>query len=118
MLILEKILLFQKIADVVLLYCNHFDGNYLKHEAIDLLVIKTEVNLKVNTIEKFIKVLRDQVLNNTLFNKFKNVSLLTELECQRTIGFSKEEFVYILTFLKNMNDSPNRTISQTLAVYL
>ncbi|CAF0717678.1 unnamed protein product [Brachionus calyciflorus] len=62
--------------------------------------------------------LRAKSKNQTLFDQFRDYRLVDEKTIKNTTGLSQEHFLDLLSSLRSMRDSINRTKSQALAVFL
>ena len=100
---------------------SHFteDKSRLKEEAMDDLVPHSN-QIQVNGIYllDLLGALRNIFINKSLFEKFKNSSIVENDDCIQFSGFSKNDFKIIEESLINMRNSNERSISQALAVYL
>ncbi|CAF0949606.1 unnamed protein product [Brachionus calyciflorus] len=56
-------------------------------------------------------------LEPTIFEKFKDVSLLDEKHCLKVTGWEKEKFLKFSNFITCINDNSNRTKYQLIALY-
>lgn len=55
---------------------------------------------------------------NSLFKKFDNLTTITDEMCIRNTNFNKIQFIEITSYMKTMRDSPIRSKTQALAIYL
>ncbi|CAF0986858.1 unnamed protein product [Brachionus calyciflorus] len=62
--------------------------------------------------------LRAKSQNQTLFGQFRDYRLIDEKTIKNTTGLSQEHILDLLSSLRSMRDSINRTKSQALDVYL
>ena len=68
-------------------------------------------------IEQLLDHLRDAI-SPDIFSKFKKTTRMTELECLRFTGLTKDQFNSLNKDLLSLYNSPKRTKSQALATYL
>lgn len=99
--------------------CHLDKYNNLKREDIEKLqLIDKTSKLRQGTMEDLLLQFRDEHNHYQLINKFKSTETLSEDACKNVLGYSVNEFFSICDRLISMNDSPQRTKSQALAVYL
>lgn len=93
---------------------NHLDQNRL---------IKKEffssIRTKLKPINSQISFMLDFLQNEKLFlfEKFKDMSLLSEKECKETTGWTKEEFIIFSKYITSINNNSQRTKEQLIALY-
>ena len=95
--------------------CNiHLDQNGL---------IKKEffssIRTKLKPINRQISFMLDFLQKEKLFlfEKFKDISLLSEKECKETTGWTKDEFICFAKYITSINNNSQRTKEQLIALY-
>ena len=89
------------------------------NESLELIQpMSTKTLFDSKCIDEMLQKLIAKSQNQTLFDQFKDYRLVDEKTIKSTTGLSQEHFLDLLSCLRSMRDSINRTKSQALAVYL
>jgi hypothetical protein len=98
---------------------SHLDEKgFLNNDAIKLIKpIVGDVVFDENSIKDLIKSFQNSKSKNQFYTQFESSSPLED-DSLKLIGFSKDEFLYIVDYLNNTKESIKRTKQQALFIYL
>ncbi|XP_065675501.1 uncharacterized protein LOC136091722 [Hydra vulgaris] len=96
------------------------DSKWLKDEYLNnISSFKNSVNLNKTMIQDLFKSFRSRDSKTaSIFAKFSEINNVTTEFCFQNTGFTKDEFLYLVSELKTIKNSFKRSKEQALAVYL
>lgn len=99
---------------------HHLKNGYLKDEDIEKLNVYSSFSkMEKKDVEKLIEKLRLHGLKNrNTFSQFEKKDKIDAEICHRTTGLYLDEFLSLYNQVESIKDSPSRTKSQCIAIYL
>ena len=99
---------------------SHFnESNKLDNNALEaVLSYKDSIMLEKDNIKNMLENLRYFSRKSNIRSRFEDIDNVSNITCQTFTGFSREDFMLIHESLKSMRNTPQRSISEALAVYL
>lgn len=98
---------------------DHLDGEVLKQEALNQIEIaQNHSNVTPQHISKLFKLFRDASMKKELPIDFSDPRRYTDLEYKLLLGVKREDFEILLGHCEGMRKSTNRTVRNSLAIFL
>ena len=96
-----------------------FKRKYFNSEALEVIEpYNNSIKMNSKSVKVLFEKLRQEILHKSWFYSFEDLDRLADFDCLKITGFTRDEFLYISNFLKELNNSPIRTKNQCLAIYL